>query len=126
MQKYKNIEMEQMITALEPLLKRTDIIGYAAARNTRLLKNEVTEYMNRRNELVCKYGEPVKDENGAPTGAYQLKIYSANWKEYEAGIAEWALIEHECNLMTVKPEDVIGKLTGEEIFNIDWMIEKES
>lgn len=125
MAKFKNIEMEQMLTSLESLLGRTDIVGYAAARNTRLLRNETTEYGQRRDALVEKYGEKEVDDNGNDTGRFRLAFNSDNWKKYEEGIKEWALIEHDVPIMKVKPSDVIGKLTGEEILKIDWMIEDE-
>lgn len=126
MQKFKNIEMEQMVKALEPLLGRTDMIGYAAARNTRILNDEMTEYLTRRDELVRKYGDPETDENGNLTGLHRLFIGSENWKAYESEITEWALIEHEPNLMKIKAEDVIGKLSGTEILRIDWMIKEDN
>ena len=42
---YSNAQMEQMLIALEPLLDRRDIVGYAAARNTRVLRAEALEYL---------------------------------------------------------------------------------
>lgn len=124
MDKFKNIEMEQMVKALEPLLDRTDIIGYVAARNTRILRTETTEYASLRDELVCKYGEPEKDENGRDTGRYALAFNSPNWKDYEKEVTEWAMVEHEVNLMKLKPEDIIGKLSGSQILKLEWMIEE--
>ena len=121
--KYSNIEMERMMGSLEPLLERTDKIGYAAARNTRILKDETREYMSRREELVFKYGEDELDDEGNPTGRTMLALDSENFQKYAEEIQEWAYIEHAPGIFKLKYEDVIGKLTGAEILSIDWMLE---
>lgn len=121
--KYRNIEMEQMISSLEPLLERTDKIGYAAARNTRILRNETQEYMERREQLIAKHGTPQLDADGNPTGISEIRIGSEQFDAYAAEIEEWALIEHEPDIFTLRYEDVIGKLSGAQILAIDWMLE---
>lgn len=120
---YKNIEMEQMIAALEPLLERTDKIGYAAARNTRILRTEAQEYFERREQLIAKYGEPKLDEDGNPTGLTQIRIGSEGFAAYAEDIEEWALIEHSPQLFILKYEEAIGKLSGAQILDLDWMFE---
>ena len=121
--KYKNIEMEQMLAALEKHLGRTDKIGYAAARNTRILRNETHEYFERRKQLVEKYGSPQLDENGNPTGLTELRFDSPEFKEYAEEIGEWAIIEHAPNLFKLKFEEAIGNLSGTELLEIEWMFE---
>ena len=120
---YRNIEMERMIDSLEPLLERTDKVGYAAARNTRILRNEIQEYLTRRDELIYKYGEQEVDEDGNQTGRTMLALESENFEKYADEIQEWAYIEHSPDVFKLKYEDVIGKLTGAEILSIDWMLE---
>lgn len=117
--------MDAMITSLEPLLDRTDIIGYAAARNTRILQNETVEYMTRRDELVQKYGKPELDDEGGQTGRYIMKFDSQEWQDYSRDIAEYAAIEHEPNFMKIDAKEVIGVLSGSEILAIDWMLKDE-
>ena len=123
--KFKNIEMEQMLFALEKHLDRTDKIGYAAARNTRILRSETQEYFTRREELVEKYGEPQLDEQGNPTGLTELKFASPNFAKYAKEIEEWALIEHEPNLFKLPIEEAIGQLSGNELLELDWMFYEE-
>lgn len=120
---YKNIEMELMISTLEPLLERTDKIGYAAARNTRVLMSEAKEYFDRREQLVQKYGEMQSGEDGKPTGLVELRIGSPQFIEYAREIEEWALIEHTPRLFKLKYDEVIDKLSGKEILALDWMFE---
>lgn len=120
---YKNIEMERMIAALEPFLDRVDKIGYAAARNTRILRTETQEYLERREALIEQYGTAELDESGNPTGRTELRFDSPNFKSYEAEITEWAMIEHSPDIFKLKYSDALEKLTGREILSIDWMLE---
>lgn len=120
---YKNIEMEQMLASLEKFLDRIDKIGYAAARNTRILRSETKEYFDRRQQLVEKYGKPQLDEEGNPTGLTELRFDSPEFLEYAKEIEEWALIEHSPNLFKLKFEEAIGQLSGSELLEIEWMFE---
>lgn len=122
---YKNIEMEKMLGALEKHLGRTDLIGYAAARNTRILRSETVEYFERREQLIREHGTPEIGEDGNPTGVYEIKVGSKGWAEYAEEIEEWALIEHKPELYRIPASEVIGKLSGAEILEIDWMLEEE-
>ena len=122
---YKNIEMEQMLIALEPLLKHKGIVGYAAARNTRILQAETFEYFQMRDGLVEKYGVPELDEEGNETGRMQLRFDSPNFPKYEREVSEYALIEHEPDLFLITYEQAIGELTGEEFLACDWMFREE-
>lgn len=121
--KCKNIEMEQMIAALQKHLGRTDIIGYAAARNTRILREECAEYMQRREQLIEKHGEPETDEDGNQTGRKQIRIGSDAFNAYAKEIEEWALIEHEPDLFTVPLDKAIGILSGQDMLDLEWMLD---
>ena len=122
---FKNIEMEQMIAQLEPLLGRNDLIGYAAARNTRILMDETTEYRDLRHDLVMEYGTPEKDDDGNETGRYELRFDSPSWPAYEKEIAEWAMLEHEPDVYKIPAKSAIGQLTGKEMLDLEWMLEFE-
>ena len=123
-EKYKNIEMEQMLVALEKHLDRTDKIGYAAARNTRILRNETQEYFRRREELIKKYGTQKLDEEGNPTERIELRFDSPEFKKYSEEIEEWALIEHCPNLFKLKYDEAIGRISGFDLLEIEWMFEE--
>lgn len=120
---YKNIELEQMLNALQAHLNRTDIIGYAAARNTRILTAEAKEYLDRRQELISKYGSPQLDDSGNPTGLTELRFDSENFAKFAEEIEEWSQIEHTPDIYKIPAEKCIGILSGNEILEIDWMLE---
>lgn len=122
---FKNIEMEQMIAQLEPLLSRNDLIGYAAARNTRILMDETTEYRDLRHDLVMEYGTPEKGDDGNETGRYELRFDSPSWPAYEKEITEWAMLEHEPDVYKIPAKSAIGQLTGKEMLDLEWMLEFE-
>lgn len=117
----KNSQMVFMRSQLTPLLSHRDKIGYIAARNVRILSNNLTEYEMFRNQLIEKYGEDGTDEHGRPTK--QIKVGSPNFQKFCDEMAPFNEMEHEVDLMTGKFKDAIGCLSGEEILAIDWMLE---
>lgn len=123
---FTNAEMDQMVATLGKYLDRSDIVGYAAARNTRILESEMTEYLQIKRDLIQKYGEPVIDEDGNETGDIWLDVKSPKFKDFLTDIHEYAEIEHEPALMLLDYEKAIGILTGSELLELDWMfVDKE-
>ena len=121
---FKNLEMVAMVQELQPLLSHRDIVGYAAARNTRVLSRSLTEYTAFRDRLVEKYGEPETDgDAGRETGRIVLKMDSPKFQEFLNELEPFNVMKHEVELMTLKYGDVIGALSGEESLSIDWMLE---
>lgn len=123
--KYKNSQMVEMLMTLRPMLKRTDKIGYAAARNHRRLSECLTEYERFRNGLIEKYGERCKDENGNDLPTITLKITSPNFKMFDDELAPFNEMEHEVEIFELPYDEVIGVLSGEEILAVDWMLVDE-
>lgn len=121
--KLSNIKMMEMLSELKPFLSRRDRIGYAAARNYRFLTTALTEYTVFRRELIEKYGTPDLDENGAELGTISLNSMSPKFKSFCDELAPFNMIEHEVELMCINYEDTIGELNGEEILQLDWMLE---
>ena len=122
-EKFRNRQMAEMAEALEKHLDRRDVIGYAAARNTRLLREELTEYSEKIRELVNEHGVPDLDDGGAPTGSVSLPFGSDGFKRFMEAIAPFADIEHEPPIFKVKYSEAIGALSGKELLEIDWMFE---
>lgn len=118
----KNSQMVMMCQSLQPLLSRRDKIGYMAARNYRILSDSLTEYETFKRSLVEKYGEPDKDEDGADLGTISISIGSSNFKMFCEEMAPFNEMEHEIELMVGNYDDVIDRLSGEEILAIDWML----
>lgn len=123
MPKFSNAQMERMIEELKPLLDHKDVVGYAAARNTRILREETKEYMERREELVLKHGTAIQDEQGNPTGRFEISFGTPAFEEFCQEIEPFAAIEHEPDIFKLKYEDVIGKLSGAEMLKFEWMLE---
>ncbi len=120
----KNSELVVMLHQLEPVLSQRNRLGYAAARNFRILSDTLTEYNRFKMELVEKYGEPDRAEDGTELPTVSIKVGSPSFKSFCDEMAPYNNMEHEVELMTAKFEDVIGVLSGEEIVGIDWMLEE--
>lgn len=120
--KLSNIKMEMMLEALKPILPHRDKIGYIAARNTRIINDTLTEYFVFKRDLISKYGEPDKDENGKETGTVSISPLSSNFEYFVKEFDTIKNIEHDVELMTIPYEEVIGLLNGEEILELDWML----
>lgn len=122
-QKITNFKMEIMLEQLKPLLSLRNKVGYAAARNTRTLRNALTEYLLFKRELIEKYGEPDIDINGKSKGTISIDKNSPNFAAFSEEFEQIRSIEHEIDLMTLKYDEVIGVLSGEEILALDdWML----
>ena len=121
---YKNLEMEQMLEALFPILPHRDKVGYVAARNTRKLTDALTEYFKFKNELINKYGEVDKDEDGNDKGTISIAPNSPNLVAFTDEFDKIKDIEHDVDLMTISYAEVIGLLNGEEILKLDFMLEE--
>ena len=102
----------QILSTLEEKGK----LGYAIARNLRKLQDAGKEYFEKRDELIQKYGKPNGD-----TGNFTFTKKNAD--AFNTELAEYAVIEHEVDIMTVN-EDVFcsGSLTSQDMFNLDWMV----
>lgn len=118
-----NIKMEEMASQLKPLLAHRDKVGYYAARNYRILENNLIEYTKFKEDLICQYGEQEKDAEGNLIPTYTLSYADENFKKFEQEIKQYADIEHTVTLMKLRYDEVIGLLSGEEILSIDWMLE---
>lgn len=119
----KNSEMDLMLRQLKPVLSQRNRIGYAAARNYRILSEALTEYNQFKDELIEKYGEPDKGEDGTEFPTISIKIGSPNFRSFCDEMVVYNNMEHEVELMTIKYEDTIDILSGEEILAIGWMLE---
>lgn len=121
--KLKNYEILEYLNSLESFLERNDIIGYAAARNTRYLRNCATEYEQIHNDLIVKYGSPELDDDGNETGRSFIDMKDPSFKQFKMELTTFSNIEHEVTIFKIPYSEVIGKLTGSEILEIDWMFE---
>ena len=122
---YTNFEMETMVERLSKHLDRRDVIGYAAARNTRKLADELREYTERKNALILEYGEKEVDADGNETGNVVLPYDSPNFAKFADELEQFAKIEHAPDLMTLDYGQAIGLLSGTELLEIEFMFKEE-
>lgn len=118
-----NAEMMGMLAALRPLLERTDMLGYAAARNTRLLKAACSEYLEMQERLIAELGEPETDDEGNPTGGFSIKFGSSAFAEFERAIGTFAPIEHGFEPWRIDPSEAVGRLSGTQLLGLEWMFD---
>lgn len=118
-----NGTINEYIVLLSNFLDRKDLIGYAAARNTRIFKDACVEYTGIRDELIAKYGEQEVDTDGNYTGRYFITTSSPNISKFVSELKPYANIEHDVTIFKIPYSKVIGELTGTEILEIDWMLE---
>lgn len=123
--KFKNRELDMMLNQLEPLLDRTDIIGYAAARNARSIRGLCGEYVTIKEKLISDLGNHVLDENGNPTHIIELGPDSEKFDEFIESIEPIASIEHDFFPFVIKHEDGIGVLSGRQFLELEWMFTSE-
>lgn len=121
--KLSNSQIMNRLEHLKHLLDHKDIVGYAAARNTRLLSEAAFEFVQKRDELIAKYGDAVFDDNGNETGEIALAFDSDKFPRFLEDLKPYAEIEQEINLVTLKYEQAIGLLSGTELLELDWMFE---
>lgn len=118
----KTMTNAQMLAALEVLAgaaQETGKLGYAIARNRRKITDAVTEYSRIRDELVTRYGMDNHD------GTYQIASVDA-LKAIQDGLAPYADIAHDVEIMTVSPDDFTGGgLTSQQMFALDWMVSED-
>lgn len=123
--KYSNAQMYQYREQLKNLLERKDKLGYAAARNTRVLNTELTEFDKMKNDLIIKYGTKEVNGDGKETGNVIIKPDNERINDFLEEMERYSTIEHEVNLFQLNYEDAIGQLSGKELLDLDFMFKDE-
>ena len=118
--KYTNAEMELMLEQASKHLDRTDIIGYAAARNVRALQGELEAYVAIRDKLIMKHGEPDVDADGNMVGTTSILPGSEAFAKFVDEIGPIMNAEGEPKLTRLPFTEAIGKISGTEL---EWMFE---
>lgn len=116
--KLTNQRMDEMTKALDPFLDRNDLIGYAAARNVRLLTSELIEFYKIQDELVRKHG--TEDDEGN----VNISPTHPNWAAFVEEYAPIASMEHDFDPFTISIDEAKGELSGRELLSIDFMFEE--
>lgn len=122
---YTNDQMLAMLESLDPVLDRTDLVGYVAARNARVLQDCAGEYIARIGALMEEYGRPETDGEGRPTGRVIVPYDDERFAEFDAKRREWAGIAHRPNLHILPIGEALGNLSGRQMLELDWMLGEE-
>lgn len=122
--KYSNRQLEAMAQSLGPVLKRRSLVGYKAAVNMRAIMNALADYTDYKYSLIREYGEEIKDDDGNVKD-FAVTPSCDGFQDFLHKLNEVSDVEHDVQIMTATPDDVIGVLSGEEIIAIDWMMEHE-
>lgn len=84
----------------------------------RNLSNSLTEYIERKNSLIIKYGTEIN-------GEISLNKSDENYKLFLEEIKEFSDIEHDIDIMKVAPDDIYNStLSADVISNIMFMIDE--
>lgn len=116
-----NLEMEVMLNSLAMLMNRNDIFGYLAFRNTRMLENAAHEYLQKKRELLERYGQPVLDKDGNETGTIKIQPENAEYKAIRDALVPLCDIRHRVVLSKIDESEAINKLTGAEMLQCSFL-----
>lgn len=120
-----NYEMERACEILNKFLDRTDILGYAAARNIRRLHEASVDHAKRKNDLLNEYGKPIYDDDGNDTGQRKIGIDDENYDKVLNQLNVSGNIEHTITIFSISYSDILNlsdPLTGREIMDLEWML----
>lgn len=81
--------------------KASGILGYAVAKNIRLLGQELTEYSKLRNDLIVKYGEKSGDGYTIAPNSDSFKVFLTEFSQYQT-------LDIDVDLMKVDSEVLIN------------------
>ncbi|MCC8039174.1 MAG: hypothetical protein LIP02_13730 [Bacteroidales bacterium] len=110
-----NAEMDSAVQAMSNL-HETGKLGYAIARNLRILKTECTEYLQLKAELFEELGD--RDGN-------QYSIPPDKIPEYIERLGDIPSIDHEVNLYTITEEEFLsGTLTSDQMEALLFMVQE--
>lgn len=111
-----NEKMLDSVTVLSQAQEK-GMLGYAIAKNLRLLVDETREFSQKREELIREHGIALGDDK------YQLPPENAA-KFYEA-IRPYSELTADVAVMQVSPEVFYGgNLTSQQMFILDWMVKE--
>lgn len=116
-----NREASAMAESCERWMDDTGLLGYACARNARRLADATVEYTRIKNDAIREFGREVKDDDGRVT-AYTVEPGSKGFAGFMQRVEPFADLECDVEIMTVPASEVIGKMSGRESLEIDWMI----
>ena len=111
---------KEMFDSLAVLTKAKEkgMLGYAIAKNKRLIMAEIREYVEKRDELLKKYGEDI--------GENRFQLLQENVGKFFEELKPYNDLSVDIPVMQVSQEIFCsGDLDSSEMFVIDWMVREE-
>lgn len=105
------------MSACERHLSDRGELGYACARNLRMLAFSTSDYLARRDEAVRRHGTP------ADGGGTSISPRDEGWAPFLEEMGPLDAIEHEVDVTTVEASRLVGKLSGAEMLEIGFMLD---
>ena len=113
-----NARLGRRMVSASARLERRDLIGYVCARTYRAIGDAIVDYLAMKNALLHEYGQ-TDGIGSMPYITPEMPRYAEFIERYEP----IANVEQDVASMPLKCTDVGGELTGEEMLEIDWMLE---
>lgn len=120
-EKLITISNHQADQYLESLSKHLDVsgkIGYAIARNFRVLRDNCTEYYDKRYSIIDKYGTKQPDSEEK-----EVKPDNPNYSIVKQEIDDLRKIKHEVTICFVEYDQILESFTARDILDLEWMLE---
>lgn len=120
---YTCFQMEGMSNKVQSLLNKDDVVGYVAARNIRVLQNELEDYLVMKNKFITELGSDELDENGNPTGNVSIKVGTEQFDKFMEKMKPIGETTSNPSIFKLDAEECIDKLTGMQMLEFEWMID---
>ena len=95
--KYTNIQLDTYMNVLSQCLDANGVVGFAIAHNFRKIKDQIKEYIDKKNEIIRKYGETRPNGDIAISDPEKLDLANNELEQY-------AKLEVSCDIMKVEEE----------------------
>lgn len=107
---FTNAQMFESVVLLSKLDEK-GMLGYAIARNRRLLITEAQEYSNKREELLREHCTEIAPGQFKPT------------PEFFEALHPYSELTADVPIMQISPEIFYsGNLTSNQMFALEWMV----
>lgn len=83
------------------------------------LSKELEAYTESKNDLVKKYGEESDDGN------IGVRPDNEHWSEFQKEFVDLVNQEIEINIPLLKPEDLVGDISAQDLIILDFIFEPE-
>lgn len=114
---YTYAQLDAWMSNLAACTNATGKVGFAIARNYRRIRDAIQEYIDKKDEIIVKYGEMQSNGSYIITDADKLK-------DAEAELNEYSSIKVECDFVKIPDEAFENTdLTAAQMLALEFMME---